>query len=72
MYSTVELFTTIAVLLSNREMWNVWIATISEGCEYAVLRRKAFVLHLSWYEVPAMFGVCDIINLQGTYQIDKL
>ena len=42
MYSTVELFTTIAVLLSNREMWNVWIATIFEGYEYAVLRRKDF------------------------------
>ena len=42
MYSTVELFTTIAVVLRNREMWKAWNAPILEGYEYAVLRRKDF------------------------------
>ena len=42
MYSTVELFTTIAVLLSNREMWNVWIATMFEGYEYCCFEKVGF------------------------------
>ena len=42
MYRTVELFTTIAVVLRNRKMWKAWNAPILEGYEYAVLRRKDF------------------------------
>ena len=28
--------------------------------------------HLSWFEIPHILGVWDIIYISGTYQIDKL
>ena len=40
MNSTVQLFTTIAVELTNTEMWKVQNATVLEGWEYPILRRK--------------------------------
>ena len=42
MYSITEVFITLAVVLTNREMWTVQNATILEGYEYAVLKRKGF------------------------------
>ena len=40
MYSTLLLFTTIGVVLTNTEMWKVQNATILEGWEYPILRRN--------------------------------
>ena len=73
MYTIIELFITLAVVLTNREMWTVqnapWFWKVMnmlfwEGRDFAKLTPKAgrtsstlLLSHLSWYEVPPMLGV---------------
>ena len=42
MYNTLQLFTTIAVVLTNTEMWKVQNASILEGYKYPVFRKQGF------------------------------
>ena len=68
---------TIKVTLTNTERLKVWNDTNLEGQEYPILRRKGLVMspqklgdfplhsfsHLSWFEVPPMLRVYNIIYL---------